>query len=220
MRRKSGRTTTEEELRLWRAAMRDAEPLARAQTAAPEKPAEPPEAAPRKPETPAARPDLLPLADFSALIGLGPMARAARPELSPARLLTSPPPAKPFVEPLGPSTPGLDRRTAQRLMKGDKRPEGRLDLHGLTLDRAHVALILFVIAARREGKRMVLVVTGKGGDYQARASGREGPRPGTLREATPRWLDSPQLKPHVGGVYPAHERHGGAGALYVYLRKG
>ncbi|MDD2867098.1 Smr/MutS family protein [Neomegalonema sp.] len=210
--RRKGRITTEEELQLWRAAMRDAEPLARRRrSAAPEEP--PPE--PRRPEPPVSRPDLLPLPDFSALFGAGPKAPPASAEPPfPRRTVV----ARPFVEPLGPRTPGLDRRTAQRLMKGEKRPEGRLDLHGLTLDHAHLELTLFILAARRAGKRMVLVVTGKGGDYQARALGREA-QPGTLREAAPRWLDSPQLKPHVGGVYPAHDRHGGAGALYVYLRK-
>jgi DNA-nicking Smr family endonuclease len=35
----------------------------------------------------------------------------------------------------------------------------------------------------------------------------------------PRWLAEPELKALVARVQPAHIRHGGGGALYVYLRK-
>ena len=40
--------------------------------------------------------------------------------------------------------------------------EGRLDLHGLTQVQAQTALINFIIAAAKAGKRHLLVITGKG----------------------------------------------------------
>lgn len=244
MKRKRGGKATEEELELWRAFLRDVEPLAPPPAApAPVFPAvaaqRPPAAAPKAPEPPPAprplgrrarrraealgeAPPSASLADFAALLGGGFGRAPLRPGGSaptPAPAPKLPPPPSPFVAPLGPSTPGLDRRTAQRLARGDKRPEAKLDLHGLTLERAHLQLIWFIPEARRSGKRMVLVVTGKGGDYQARASGIERPRGVSLRESAPRWLNSPPLSQHVNGVYQAHERHGGGGALYVYLRR-
>lgn len=209
MKRKGG-TLTEAELKLWRDAMRDAEPL----RAPASKPPEPPPAPPRprpEPAVPLASPAPKP-PDFAAFLAMAP-----RPKAGPSAAVAA---AAPFVATLGPGAPGLDKHTARRLAKGEKRPEGKLDLHGMTLERAHAALIWFVLGARQSGKRVVLVVTGKGGDYQARALGLEGHRRGSLRESVPRWLGAPPLNGHVGGVYQAHERHGGAGALYVYLRKG
>lgn len=106
--------------------------------------------------------------------------------------------------------PGLDRATARKLGKGLKRPEARLDLHGMTQDRAHAALTFFLHDCAARGRRCVLVITGKGpGD----------PGEGVLRRAVPRWMEAPALRPLVLGVYEAHQRHGGAGALYVYLRR-
>ena len=58
------------------------------------------------------------------------------------------------------------------------------------------------------GRRVVLVITGHG-----RASG------GILKAAVPRWLDEPDLRHHVLAITPAQQRDGGAGALYLLLRK-
>jgi DNA-nicking Smr family endonuclease len=125
------------------------------------------------------------------------------------------------VSDLGPGAPGLDKRTAERLRKGRTPPEARLDLHGMTADRAHGALIDFIENASRSGLRCVLVITGKGAptsrhtdDAGFMQSGR-----GVLRRDAPRWLRSPPLGPLVVGVYQAHSRHGGDGALYVYLKR-
>jgi DNA-nicking Smr family endonuclease len=116
--------------------------------------------------------------------------------------------------PPGPSTPGLDRGTARRLARGQREPEARLDLHGMTADRAHAALTRFVAEALHSGLRCVLVVTGMGRGEDGRQRG-----DGVLRRETPRWLSVPPLSGHVVGVFEAHPRHGGAGALYVYLRR-
>ena len=57
---------------------------------------------------------------------------------------------------------GLDRKRGERLRKGKLDIEGTLDLHGMTLDRAHPALNRFILGAHHQGKRLVLVITGKG----------------------------------------------------------
>ena len=114
------------------------------------------------------------------------------------------------VERAGPSTPGLDRNTARRLSKGRRAPDARIDLHGMTAERAHSALLRFIAAEHASGSRMVLVITGKGkGDVGG----------GVLRRQTPHWLGQPPIGALVVGIYEAHISHGGGGALYVYLRK-
>ncbi|WP_425092359.1 Smr/MutS family protein [Tropicimonas sp. S265A] len=111
----------------------------------------------------------------------------------------------------------MDRKAFQQLKRGKLKPEARLDLHGMTLAQAHPALNRFILGAQAQGKRLVLVITGKGKD---RDEG--GPIPqklGVLRHQVPHWLQIPPLSAAVLQVSPAHLRHGGAGAYYVYLRK-
>lgn len=114
------------------------------------------------------------------------------------------------------SHPALDRRTAQRLQRGQLPLEGRLDLHGMTQKQAYAALLRFISASRSYNRRLVLVVTGKGWNPEAR-----GPEEavGVLRRSVPRWLESPPFVEHVAAVRDAHLRHGGSGALYVMLRR-
>ncbi|MEM6373966.1 MAG: Smr/MutS family protein [Pseudomonadota bacterium] len=111
----------------------------------------------------------------------------------------------------------MDRKAFDQMKRGKLRPEGKLDLHGMTLDRAHPALTSFVLSAQAQGKRLVLVVTGKG---KQRDDG--GPIPvrfGVLRHQVPQWLAAPPLSSAVLQVSQAHLRHGGGGAYYVYLRR-
>jgi DNA-nicking Smr family endonuclease len=103
---------------------------------------------------------------------------------------------------------GLDRRTWLRLKRGQVAIEQTLDLHGRTQDEAHGALARFLAAARAAGCRCVLVVTGKG-----LGSG------GTLRHMVPRCLNEGANREHIVAFCPAQARHGGAGALYVLLRR-
>ncbi|HAW46246.1 MAG TPA: DNA mismatch repair protein MutS [Roseovarius sp.] len=111
----------------------------------------------------------------------------------------------------------MDRKSFQRLKRGKLSPEAKLDLHGMTLDQAHGALVGFMLRAHGAGKRLVLVVTGKGKDRDG-----GGPIPvrhGVLRHNVPQWLRLPPLGPLVLQVTEAHIRHGGGGAYYVYLRR-
>lgn len=122
-----------------------------------------------------------------------------------------------FADPLGPPSVQMDKKAFTKLKRGKLQPEGKLDLHGMTLDRAHPALNRFILSAHRNGKRLVLVVTGKG---KQRDEG--GPIPtrfGVLRHQVLHWLNTAPLKPLVMQVSQAHVSHGGGGAYYVYLRR-
>jgi len=111
----------------------------------------------------------------------------------------------------------MDARAFHRLRAGKLRPEAKLDLHGMTLDRAHPALIDFVLGAHEAGRRLLLVVTGKGKVRDE--GGPMPPRHGVLRHQVPQWLRMPPLGPRVLQVAQAHRSHGGLGAYYVYLRR-
>ncbi len=130
-----------------------------------------------------------------------------------ARTVAPPTDRLPAREPLQ-----MDRRLHARMTRGKLEPEARLDLHGMTLAQAHMALDAFIRAASRRGLRLVLVITGKG----RRSGGHDDPIPrraGALRHEVPHWLRQAPLRALVLEVHAAHHSHGGAGALYVYLRR-
>ena len=111
----------------------------------------------------------------------------------------------------------MDRKAFTQLKRGKLKPERRIDLHGMTLARAHPALNGFILDAWVDGLRLVLVITGKGKD---RAD--YGPIPvrrGVLKHQVPQWLRTPPLSQAVMQVSEAHLKHGGTGAYYVYLRR-
>jgi DNA-nicking Smr family endonuclease len=121
---------------------------------------------------------------------------------------------------------GLDRRSGEKLRKGQMPVEAKLDLHGMTQEGAHASVARFIEAQHAAGARCVLIVTGKGGrdgdPFKPKAvPGRftfSGGR-GVLKEALPRWLNEPRLRPHIIAVQPASRAHGGDGAVYVLLKR-
>lgn len=111
----------------------------------------------------------------------------------------------------------MDQKAFGKLKRGKLKPEGRIDLHGMTLDRAHPALSRFIMSSHRQGKRLVLVITGKG--KQRDEGGPIPVRMGVLRHQVPQWLQMAPLASVILQVSQAHISHGGGGAYYVYLRR-
>ncbi|MGE3334723.1 MAG: Smr/MutS family protein [Rhodospirillaceae bacterium] len=135
-------------------------------------------------------------------------ARAA-PKPEPDFFAPSPPPAKRAPAPLKMGAiAAMDKRTGQRFKRGEMSVDGRIDLHGMTVDQAHGALIGFIRRSHARGARCVVVVTGKG----ERGGGK-------IRRETPEWLNRPDLRPLILAVTEARQQHGGAGALYVLLKR-
>jgi DNA-nicking Smr family endonuclease len=111
----------------------------------------------------------------------------------------------------------MDARTYREMSRGRRAPEARIDLHGMTSAEAQAELIRFILNTHAAGMRLVLVITGKG-----KRTDDHGPIPvrmGILRHQVPQWLSRPPLGPVVLQVAPAHLKHGGEGAYYVYLRR-
>jgi len=190
VRRRKSRAIAPEETALWRQAMRDAEPLRKRN-----EPGRIPVASASGPEPAATKP-----------VAPKPHARPIPPPVPTSAKAPAPPPP-----PLAPGvTPGLDKRSAQKLRRGQYSIDARLDLHGLTQAEAHARLRRFLVKSQDAGCRCVLVVTGKG---------TAGPEAGVLRRELPRWLNQPDLRPLVLALEPALPRDGGLGAVYLLLRK-
>ena len=152
--------------------------------------------------------------------------KTAPAALQPRRAPASRPPAAPQPAAHRPPPAGtLNRRERQRMARGKVQIEARLDLHGMGIEQAHAALRAFLIDARRQGRRTVLVITGKGASPHSRHTlhGHDfwhaPERAGKLRQLVPRWLGEAGLAEHVAGFQPAHPRHGGGGAFYIRLRR-
>lgn len=201
------RRPTPEELELFGRVVSDAEPLKprkrrrRAAAAAPEP--EPP-APPAEPETPPAR------------------RRGRVPASAPAPAPSPPPPAAPTAlsDHAHGAAPGIDRRTQLRLKRGQIPIEARVDLHGLSRERAHAGLNAFLARQAAQGRRCVLVITGKGRpDWQRPDWGSEEREIGVIRRALPGWLRDHPNKDRVLAFAPAQPQDGGAGAWYVLLRR-
>ena|SRR5689334_12168380 len=95
----------------------------------------------------------------------------------------------------------------RRIRRGQHEIDARLDLHGHTQDSAHRELVEFIVREHSKDSRCVLVITGKG---------RTGP--GVLRSRLSHWIADPELRPMIAGFAPAHARHGGEGAVYIFLK--
>ena len=111
----------------------------------------------------------------------------------------------------------MDNKAFGKMKRGKLKPEARIDLHGMTMDQAHPELMGFILNSQAMGRRLVLVITGKG---KMRDDG--GPisaRQGVLRHQVPQWMALPPISQAILQVTPAHLTHGGQGAYYVYLRR-
>ena len=145
-----------------------------------------------------------------AMRSVTPLRRRAAPSSPPPVQVEEERPNVPIRAPALDRFSGIDRANAERLKRGLHRIEARLDLHGMTQSEAHRALFAFVHASRDAGLRCVLVITGRG----------FGPNgPGVLKSSVPRWLEQPVLRRQLLAIAPAQPRHGGAGALYLLLRR-
>jgi len=198
--KRAGQSLSEEERALWELAARDLKPIKGKKQRVHASHDEAEERAPRR----------------------APEAKKADAARAPQRAVAAPAKAAASAPP---APTGLDRRTARQIGSGRIDIEARIDLHGMRQSEAHTELIRFLMQAYAGGKRLVLVITGKGGPVRGAGHTRDhddlgtaGER-GVLKRNVPRWLAEPGLSAIVVGYTAAGARHGGEGALYVRLRK-
>lgn len=146
--------------------------------------------------------------------------------VSPRRRFKGPKAAKPLPPPSGrdefaamlrlPPVPREAPRTAPQSLdvNGDKRTrrgqvdiDARIDLHDLYQMPARAALVTAIIRASNRNDKCVLVITGKGKRGE-----------GVLKRNFPEWISQEPIRPLVATYAPAHIKHGGGGAWYVFLK--
>jgi DNA-nicking Smr family endonuclease len=163
-----------------------------------------------------------PLADRSARVKPGPQRLSvARPELDPdleaydelRALVTGEVPfdiadSDEFIEG---HARGLDPRVVRKLRRGEFAVQGHVDLHGMLKEEAKSQLEAFLAQARQQGKRCVLVVHGRGLHSKDQVP--------VLKEALKRWMHTGRFARHVLGFSTARPHDGGAGAVYVLLKR-
>ena len=110
----------------------------------------------------------------------------------------------------------LDGSWDKRLRLGQAAPDFTIDLHGETLSSAHARLNRSLAAAIRSEARIILLITGR----PAKDNPRLPPTSrGVIRATVGDWLAASPYASHIAAVRGAHPRHGGAGALYLILRR-
>lgn len=111
----------------------------------------------------------------------------------------------------------LDGTWDRRLAQGLVAPDAQIDLHGLGIDAAYTRLMASLTQAHLTGTRVLLVIAGKSrphSDHDQR-----GNRRGAIRAKLLDWLAASSHASKIAAIRPAHQRHGGAGAVYVVLRR-
>jgi DNA-nicking Smr family endonuclease len=157
------------------------------------------------------------------LASVQPLPGRSRPPVpaeSPAAPVRTPAVAAPPPKPAKSKTPPrvgvtLDGGWDKKLSRGMVTPESSIDLHGHNLSSAHGMLDTGLERAIARGDRVLLLVTGKPPRPEAE-------RPyarGAIRAAVGDWIAASRHADRIAAVRPAHPRHGGAGALYIVIRR-
>ena len=104
--------------------------------------------------------------------------------------------------------PGVPPNTLRKLRRGRFIIESDLDLHGFTARQARLEIVRFLDQACVQGERCVRIIHGKGN-----RSAHHGP---VLKNKVNAWL---RQWDEVLAFASAHPKDGGAGAVYVLLRR-
>ncbi len=111
-----------------------------------------------------------------------------------------------------PSSFQIDANLKKKFERGELPIDGKIDLHGLTLEQAHTQFTKFMTRSIKEGARFILVITGKGSSESENGKG-------IIRKNLPLWCGDKNLKPFILQTREAQPKHGGSGATYILLRK-
>ena len=107
----------------------------------------------------------------------------------------------------------MDGALAKRFKRESFKVEAVLDLHGITEKDAHEKVLDFIVSCYNSSLRCVLIITGKGVDDEIFST------KGVLRKSVPLWLSSEDVGSLILAYKNPSEALGGAGALYILLRK-
>lgn len=104
--------------------------------------------------------------------------------------------------------PSIDINQDKKTRRGQLEIDFKIDLHDMTQIQAKEALQRGLMRASNRNHKCGIIVTGKGARLQ-----------GVIRQAFPNWLSDPVISPLIASYAPAHIKHGGSGAWYVFLKR-
>jgi DNA-nicking Smr family endonuclease len=105
----------------------------------------------------------------------------------------------------------IDKNLCRKMDSGKLKIDAVLDLHGFTRNDAFALLKNFINTAHAQGKRLLLIITGKGGKSEYNLS--------VLKQELPHWLNDQSIRDKILRFTLAHKSHGGAGAFYLLLKR-
>ncbi len=109
----------------------------------------------------------------------------------------------------------LDGTWDRKIGRGAIVPDVHIDLHGSTMNSAYARLDGALEQAIAHHMRVILLVTGRARSHD-RASGQGR---GAIASVVRDWLAASRHAGSISAVRAAHPRHGGAGALYIVLKR-
>ena len=109
----------------------------------------------------------------------------------------------------------IEKNQLRRIKSGKISIEGKIDLHGLSLNESEKTLKLFVGDSFRLKKRFLLVITGKGRNSKPNIHGKIK----TINSEITSWLSDRFYLDKVQYISKALDKHGGTGAYYFFLKK-
>ncbi len=160
-----------------------------------------------------------PKAKAAEVIALAPPVAAPPPKRIKGRV--PPPLPAPAPSPTAAKRPlethGLDSSWERKLARGAIAPDVTIDLHGMGLDAAHARLNASIAQALAMGARVMLLIAGKPRPHDATDA--RGNQRGVIRARLLDWLAHSPHASRIAAVRPAQPRHGGAGAVYIILKR-
>ena len=102
----------------------------------------------------------------------------------------------------------LSKKNIRDFNKGNVFIENKLDLHGFNQVDAKNLLEDFINQSIENGKRLILIITGKGKEGE-----------GVIKNNIISWLNTKDLRNKILAANYASKKHGGSGAIYILLRK-
>ena len=98
----------------------------------------------------------------------------------------------------------LSKKNIRDFNKGNVFIENKLDLHGFNQEDAKNLLEDFINQSIENGKRLILIITGKGKEGE-----------GVIKNNIISWLNNESLRNKILAVNHASKKHGGSGAIYI-----
>jgi len=96
----------------------------------------------------------------------------------------------------------------------------KLDLHGTSLNKANPKVEKFIIESFNQGYRKVLIITGKGSRSKVSENPYVSEKFGVLKNSIPEFIkENNILNQKVIKILKADNKHGGEGAIYIFLKK-